>query len=275
MLVLAALLAGLTLAPSATAASPRMALVLTRAQGLNHVEQQSLRNSLAESLVMYGAKVRPSSLTSALAASCIEEAACARDAARGLEVDAILDVRALRVGPTLRLTYRVVAGPSGDLVEELRSTGQASDPTSELAVHEALQRAVAIARDYTPPDLVDTPPPAAVAPPTDPVAPDAPVPRAPEVSTGPGLTLTSLWRSLAWSSAGLGAGLVLGGVGSGLLSALALSEQDLCQASACADQAMLDVRTRRLALSASLLIAGGAVFGATGAGLLLFVLDGE
>ena len=269
-LATALLLLGALAGQADASVSPRLVLVVSRAQGMSSVEQQALREALAQALGLYGATVRPSSLSGALPPSCLESPPCSRDAASSLQVDALVDTRALRVGPSLRLTLRVLAGPSGELVEELQATTLASDPAGELAVHDALQRAVAIARQYTPPDL---PAPATAAPP-------ATVDRAGTTADAPPeeaepSALRPLWRALAAGATGLGAGLVLGGLASGVAAALTLQELGNCLDATCAQETVLDVRARRLGLSASLLLASGALCASGGAAGLLLTREVE
>lgn len=110
----------------------RVAIGAVRTQGLGEGSRELTHQTLVQALADLGAEVPVQTLSMSLEDSCFESADCVYGASRSAQVEGLIDVRVIRVGPIVRIIIRVFDAKSGIKVLETESTAPAKsfpDPT--------------------------------------------------------------------------------------------------------------------------------------------------
>jgi len=144
------------------------------AEGLPAEAEAALKQALVAELSGQGADVLSKPSENPLEESCFATPRCLRRAVTTLGVAGVLDVRAVRLGPMVRVAIRTFDAASGKQVAETATMASAKGFPARLELGEDLQSSLSALRALRPP-----PPPPIVATPVE-TAPPAVAPAAPE-----------------------------------------------------------------------------------------------
>jgi len=247
-------------------------------QGLNKKMRRTMHRKLVEQLLALGADIPAEAHGIELERSCFDDPACVQEAMSDIEVDGVLQIRAMRVGPLVRIDLGFFDASSGENVFSSEFTAPTRKFPGAVSFDADLSQGLESLRRLKPPPEPDATGGTSQATATEAAASPPPPPPPPPPEPEPAAEVdSSVWPVIGWSSLGFGVALLAGGaVTGGLAIAQDQELRSSCVDGQCPPQmeddlAQLNVLT---AVTDGLLVAGG-VCAVAGAVVLALHLVGD